>query len=419
MARAKGTVRTNVAYALLQAFYWCAYCAFFSFLPPYLLAHGFPQATIGLVLTMLAAFSAVVPFLVGYLVDFHVPIRLCVSVALGLAVPAAFLLRATVASAPLAVLSIALLGILERSQSSVIDSWAVKLHARGVDLRYGTSRAVASVSFAVAALLLGRLFARVGLDALFIVHAAFAGLAVAAALFLQGVPVSARGASRGKGLGSTLAALLRLPRYRVLVAAVILGCAGTVPTVMFLPMRIAALGGTSADLGLSLFVMAVSESTFLLLHRRLAGRFSAERLLLVSFGAMVLRVLAATFAPSIPLLVAAHAFQALSYGLYLPAMLQYVGQIVETRVLATAVTLTVALGEGLGGVLGNAVGSAVVGTMGVRGAYLVFSACAVAAFLVFSFGQAAVVRREIADDAGRPGEPSPRGDAPPAGEGGA
>lgn len=389
-------MRINVAYALLQAFYWCAYCSYFSYLAAYLLDRGYPQATVALAITMLAAIGAVVPFLSGYVVDFRIPIRGFVAGVMVLAVPAAFLLRFSVGSIPLAFLSIACLGVLERSQSSVIDSWAGKLHARGHALRYGPTRAVASLGFALTAFLLGRLFARVGLDALFFVHAAFAALAVAAALWLPGVPVASTSDDGHLPLRAAAGLLVRTPRFRILVASILLASFGTVGNVTFLPLLIQRLGGTSADLGACLALMAGSETVLLLLYPRLSRRTSAERLLYVAFFFQALRVLSAALSPSLPVLLATQVLQAFAFGLYLPALLQYIGQISEPRMLSTATTLAIALGDGVGGLLGSAAGSAVVAASGIRAAYFVFAGVTTAGFLLFAIGQPAVVRREIA-----------------------
>jgi MFS transporter, PPP family, 3-phenylpropionic acid transporter len=393
--RSRGTLRTNVLYALLQAFYWCAYCAYFSFLVAYLLEKDYPKPVIGLILMMLSALVLVVPLVTGYLVDFLVPIRIYVAVVMGLAIPAAFLLRFSVASVPLAVLSIACFGILERSQSSGLDSWAVKLRLQGVALHYGPTRAFASLSYAVAALFLGGLFARIGLDKLFYVHAVFAAGCVVSALLLQGVPVVPKGHEDRLSLREAFGLLGRNPRYRLLVLCITLTGIGAVTNTTYLPMLVDSLHGTSADLGACLFVMALSEVSFMLLYQRLSRRFAADRMLAVAMFFIVLRALAPFFVPSIPWLIAVQGLNAISFGLYLPALLVYLGQITDVRMQATAITFAIAASEGFAGTIGNATGSAIVALFGLRWVYVVIGAVAALGFLIFVVGQASIARREV------------------------
>ncbi len=394
MRRARGTIRNNIAYALLQAFYWCAFCSYFSYLVAYLLKNGYSRPLIGLILTMLSALSVAVPLVAGYLVDFAFPIRRFVAVVMGLAIPAAFLLRFSVASVPLSVLSIACLGILERGQSSVLDSWAVKLRGRGVDLRYGPTRAFASLSFAFTALLLGGFFARVGLDKLFYVHAAFAAGCLVSALFLDDVPVKGRDHADHLPVRSALRLLAGNPRYRLLVVSITLCGIASITNVTFMPMMVDYLGGTSADLGACLFVMALSEMTVMLLFQRLARRFAVDRMLAVALFFIVVRVAVVYFVPSIPWLIAAQTLQAMSFGLYLPSLLLYLGRITDPRMQATAVTFAVAAGEGVAGIVGNSAGSALLALSDMRTVYLFFGCVALAGFLTFVAGQASIVRKE-------------------------
>jgi MFS transporter, PPP family, 3-phenylpropionic acid transporter len=392
--RPQGELRANLLYALLQAFYWCAFCAYFSFLVAYLLENGYAKPLIGLILTMLAALTVVVPIVTGYLVDFHFPIRKFVVVVMGLAIPAAYLLRFSIASVPLAVLSIACLGMLERSQNSVLDSWAVKLNGLGVDLRYGPARAFASLSYAVTALLLGGLFARVGLDKLFIVHAVFAAGCVLSALFLQDVPVMPKGHVDRLSPREALGLLAKNPRYRLLVVCITLTGIGTVTTVAYLPMLIELLHGTSADLGVCLFVTVLCEGPLMVLYRRFSSRFAADRLLAVALFCQTLRILAPFVVPSIPWLLATQAILSLSYGLYLPSLLKYLGQITDSRMQATAITFAIASGEGVAGIVGNAAGTAVIALLGLRWVYAVVGSIAALGFLFFVVGQSSIARRE-------------------------
>ena len=109
---------------------------------------------------------------------------------------------------------------------------------------------------------------------------------------------------------------------------------------------------------------------------------------------IVVRVTVIFFVPSIPWLIAAQAIQALSFGLYLPSLLQYLGRIADARMQATAVTFAVAAGEGVAGIVGNSTGSAVLAVLGMRPLYLVLGGVALVGLVTFVVGQASIARKE-------------------------
>lgn len=383
------TRRVNVAYAALQIFFWCAYCSFFSFLILYLLENGYPRSTIGWMMTMLSALSVVVPQVYGYLSDFHWPVRRLVSGGLLLSIPAVFLVRASIGIVPLAFLTIGLMGVLERSLVSVIDSWGMKLKLRGYQLNYAMTRGFASVSFAFAALGLGVLYDRAGISMMFWMNAFFAILAVAAALTLAPVAPRRRDdpqTTHYLSYGQALQVLRQNRPYRRLVAAMFLVAFGQVASATLLPIKIAAFGGSNSDLGRSMFVMAVSEFPAMLLYQRVASRFRAHTLVAVGMIFVILRVVSAWIAPSISWLITSQVFQMLSLGLYLPALLHLISEITDARVQATAITFAFAAGDGLSGLSGNAISGYLADRFGLGTVYGLFAILVTAGFVLYLTG---------------------------------
>lgn len=398
-ATRRQSVQLNVLFSMLQCFFWSANCIYFSFLVMFLNANGYPHKTIGFLMMLLAVLNTFVPAIAGYLADFFIPIKKIVVGCLFLSIPAAFLLPAAVSVVPLTFVAVCCMSVLEKSLSSVIDSWEMRVQQHKSYLNYGLTRGSASLAFALVGIVFGNVFARTGLGAMFTVHAIFAGIALLAAVFLDAVPVQHPKADRRfcasdcakaqpaapqkSSYFNVVRELLRDRRYRLLLISLMCYGTSTVAIHTFQPLLITEIGGTSADLGTCLFVMAVSEVPMMILFQRMVRKVGSGKLLRLAFFCTILRVGICAVVPSIGWLIAAQLIHALAFGLYLPAALRYISDITPSKVKATAITLAMACADGLSGVIANPLGGLVSDALGIRSVFLMLACIAAIGFLVF------------------------------------
>ena len=379
----KDSRRINIIYGALQSLYMSTNCAYFAFLVIYLNSVGYSEFQIGLAMTMVSIVSIVSPSIMGYLADYVFPIKSIVAFMMLISVPLAFTLQLTVSVFPLALLAITALGISERSMMSLLDGWGMKLRSKKPYLNYGLTRGVASLTFAVVALSLGQIYNIIGVDKLFWVHALFALLCVLAAILLDGVPTISRKKERHSYL-HTMRLLLQNRQYVILLICMALHGLSMVTIHTFQPILVTELGGTSTHLGLALFIMAGSEAPVMFSSSWFLRRYRVESLLVVAYAFTVLRVLSSVLAPNLGWLIGFQAFQAISYGLYLPAILFYISLITSDEMKATAITLAISVGFGLSGILGNSIGGLIAQHYGVRMVYYIFSFLTFCALVLFS-----------------------------------
>ncbi len=385
--------RVNFLYAALQSFFWCANCTYFSFLVIYLTSKQFSEFEIGLAMTLLAAVSILSPSILGYISDYVFPVKNIIIFMMMLSIPVAFTLGMSVTLVPVALLSVTLMGITEKSLVSVIDSWGVKIRRGKPYLNYGVSRGIASLSYAVAALSLGQIFNVIGIDNLFWIHAIFAAGCIAAALFLDHVP-TLTGQSQKKSYYAAIKQLASNKKYVLLVICMALAGMSFVTSFTFQPILLTQMGGTAFHMGLSLFVMAGSEVPVMFYFSRIAEKYKLVFLLNLAFLFTFFRVIANVLAPNLGWLISVQAIQAFSFGLYLPAVLMYISLITDDHLKGTAITLAVSVGEGFAGIGGNLFGGYLAEKLGVRSVFYLFSLFALAAFLIFLVGNKLIDRMD-------------------------
>jgi len=106
------------------------------------------------------------------------------------------------------------------------------------------------------------------------------------------------------------------------------------------------VGGGSAEMGVCSFIAAVVELPPMFLFMRLLKKVRCSTLLKLSCAMFSVKMLLCFLAPNVPLLYAAQVVQMLAFGLYIPASVQYVNEVVapEDRVKGQAlVTSTTTL----------------------------------------------------------------------------
>lgn len=391
MARSVGSRRINLLFGCLQSFFWSANCVYFSFLVLYLNKIGQTDKTISFLMMMLSMITVITPSVVGYLSDFVIPIKRIVAGFMLFSIPAAFFLKFSAGCIPLIFLSVACMGILEKSLVSVIDSWAMKIQPKYPGFNYGLTRGLASLVYGLVGLLMGSFFDKLGLDKLFYVHGVFALGAFLSAMFLDHIEIHKKDvliheAGRGwsQNYPEVLFALLKSPRYFLLVVSMMLAGIALVSTYTYQPLLLAEMGGTNRHLGMSLFVMASSEVPIMLGYNKLSEKIANDRLLMIAFFFTVLRVVSHLLVPDLAWLIGIQVIQSLSFGLFLPSVLAYIGEITDARVTASAITFAMACYEGLSGMLGNFVGGMIADLFGLRMVYVFFGIVAMAAFATLS-----------------------------------
>ncbi len=379
----------NLRFSLLHGLYWSSFCILYSFLVPLYRHYGFNDVTIGFLSMTGSLASMVVQPLWGLVCDrtgrikgiFTAMVLLSVFVSYGLWLgrisagwmfPIVFLLASTFVS-----------------MGTVLDSWVMKMGNEGHSVRFSITRGIGSLAFAATSFGFGHLLDAAGMT---IIPLAFTFMALllagTAALTRAPVHINQRLLAEDTMPGPVkhpLAAfsdLAKNRRFVMLLFSMMLVFIGTGASIVFMPVRMAELGGTNVAVGTAMTVMALSEAAAMLSHHRLAKRFRNELLLAVSLFFFIVKILVLAFAPSVALLIASQVFQFFSFGLYMPSVMHHLNHIVGERQLTTAMLLFASGSFGLGMMIGSSTGGILSSMLGVQSMLLILACVTACGFLL-------------------------------------
>ena len=223
------------------------------------------------------------------------------------------------------------------------------------------------------------------LESIFIVHGLL--LAVGCALLSLLLPVN-RIAVRGSLLEG-VRGLLNRPGYSAFTLMNVLMGIGTATFMNFIGLRILALGGTEAQIGLGFALNALFEIPIMFMGARLMLRFSNAQLIvggLLGF-ASVYFVVALASSPTVILFVMPAL--GLFYGGFWMAVVAYANESAPTHLRATGQSLVGAAQGGLGWAIGAIVSGLLWDSAGGAVVFLFACAAMLAGAVVFAVGQRA------------------------------
>ena len=351
----KKTHSLTAAFSAVQATFWMSFCMFSSFAAVYLLALGYTNAELGMILAAGSLLSALLGPGLSALID-----RSARFTAKGMTPPLlAFQLAALLVLAlhpqKGAVTSASFALCIAFAIS--VNSLNLKLYTdavfAGAPVDYGISRGVGSGAYVLASVVMGFLTERFSVAVIPV-----AGIVLTAAQLASFVvfvrlapepPVIARSERRG----ASLAAFARKNRrFCVLLAgtAVLFFAHNAVSSFFINVTR--NVGGDTGTMGLLNGFLAATEIPVMLLYTRLLGRRDSASLLRVAFVMFTLKAAAVAAAASVGQLAAAFLLQAPSFALYTAAIVPYVSRTVSLADSAKAQSLAFSMTT-LGGVLAS------------------------------------------------------------------
>lgn len=367
----------NAEYGGIHATYWMAYAVISSFASAYLLDRGYTNSEIGLIL---AVGSILAVFLQPFMADFAdrakkislIGITQVVTVGIMIMMFFCFIMdKASIALSVIFVLMIAWHTALQ----PLFNSLTFKLEESGHKINFGVCRAMGSLAYSILCAFLGTLAETYGTQILPLTGEVTL-LMLLVTLFLTQRHFKKACAMR-KGLDVSQDEtqndiekhepeeeinLIKFIKRNKLFLVVNIGVAGIFFNNSifnsFMLQIVENVGGNSEDMGRILAVMAFLEIPPLFLFDRLHKKVSCKRLLQLGAICFTLKILCATIADSVFMVYVAQLFQLTSFGVFLPAMVCFIdeimdkGEAVKGQALYTIVTTVATIFASLvGGVI--------------------------------------------------------------------
>lgn len=375
---------------LLDGLFWAGYCSFGSFIIPFLLDSGFSESSASIVMTMISTISFLVQPLTGHLCDTHVSQRQVYLTLSACSVPLLLLLPHAAGNAPLTLLIMFFLTVSLYQVPGLVDSWIIHMKKQHPALNYGLPRGTGSLVFAATAQIMGTVTVRYGHGARFLMGAVILACSMGAAYFIRqkppvsdGTVVQTQGSAKGK---APVSLLLQNKTYLLVLGITFLALAGTSCVSAFLPMLANRLGGDSGTVGSCLAVAALCEAPPMFLMGSVLKRIRAKYTMLFASFFYIFRLALHLVVPNVGALIGIQVFQGLSFAVLWPSAVNYINDIVDERIKATAIMTFTSVGLGVSNIFGNALGAALLPIVGVYGVFAVCTGLTVLAFLLALLG---------------------------------
>jgi MFS family permease len=341
-------------------------------------------------MTILGATNFIAQPIFGYLTDNYISEKKLFIICSILTIPTLFLLQASIATFWALIATTFLLGIFLRQFVSVIDSWTVKIRTTNSDINYGLTRGMGSLSFAISALVFGKIFEIYSLEYIFISCAGFVVVSIIVALSIDKSNIKK---NTEKKAGFKI--ILKNPRYKLLLISGFLCTFSLSIAITYFPLLLESKGGTSGDLGISLFITALSEVPVMLLLNRFANRIKIDKLLLIALLFYIFRVGSMLLAPNLTILIAVQSIQSLSFGLYYPTAIIYIYEIIDSRFISTAIMTFSSFTMAISAIIASSIGGLMIDSFGIYSIYVLGTATAIIAFIIFIVGQYTINKQVI------------------------
>jgi len=358
--------QVEIPYAAVQGTYWASNCTLRGLMAVFLTYHGLSDAQIGYTSSLIYFCTIALSLLLSAWADKHplTPLRRTITSLYLLALAATALMYLLPLPVLLMMAVYALDSCFHNCADSILNALMMQFVDKGIPARYGWPRGVGSITYALMAWVLGVLMEKHTPD---IILPVFLGLCTLSlfALFLLPDPGPRQLKNRAPQV-SYLAMLKRNPTLVLLLCACVVSGMGQCAGSTYLIRVVEGLGGTSAQLGLAMFIQAGVELPMMFASSWLLKRFSARGLLTLSFFASGLKLLMLRFVPNLPLLYGVMAFSLFCFGIYGFAAVLFVNSIAgEHEKVRAQSLLSLCYTGGLGGILGNLLSGLLIGPLGI------------------------------------------------------
>jgi PPP family 3-phenylpropionic acid transporter len=369
---------------LLQFPFWFGCCTYFSFIVATLVDYGWGDGQAAGAITAMAVISMLIQPVYGYICDRFMSEKQLTVLLLMLAAVSFFGMPFSLGSGSRTLIWLNMTGIAVTAVQvgGLIDAWIVGLKQEHPSINYGIIRGTGSLSYALSAQLAGVITITFGHDArLWLGAVSFVMAAVVAINFRAARVVRTEATvfkderritdekkgshlrKKEKKSPGTLGGLEAVKRvfsskqYNLLLAVSFFLLLGNFAMTTLLQLVIPEMGGTAAQIGTAVAVMAGSEVPLMLLVAFILKKIGFQRLLLFCSLAYVIRMFVTASATTVDGLIYAQLFQGITYAILLPLAINYLSQIIDESVRATAVTIYTAVTVSLSAIMANLITS--------------------------------------------------------------
>ncbi len=363
----------NFAYSCIQGTFWMYYGVVGTFASVFLLARGYSNSEIGVVLAVGNVLAVVLQPLLADLADRSKKISLTgiiqilVIIMMVLTVALCALQKKSLALTAIFVLLLTWHTVLQ----PLINSLSFKLEESGYHVSFGVARSAGSLCYAALMAVMGTWVEHRGVQILPISGEVILLMLLVSLILTKKQFDRANSDDRpGQALEEAAAVtaaeeeinlkdFVMRNKIFVLVNVGVIGIYFSNQVLNnYMIQIVTSVGGDSEDMGRILSVMAFLEIPAMVGFDSLRKRFSCELLLKVASAGFAVKIAMCYIATSVTMIYIAQLFQLISFGLFLPAMVNFIDEIMSKgeavkgqAFFTTMVTVTSMISSLIGGVI--------------------------------------------------------------------
>ena len=367
-----------------------AFCTIHAYAAVYLLAHGFTNTQVGVLLALSNIISAVLQPVIASIIDSPKKLsnRAFILISVIIILTGSVILMLVPGNKVIIFIVYASIYMIQFTYQPVMTALCFEYQKAGCDIFYGLARGLGSASFAVTSIFIGRLVEKNGVMILLWVNIIAMLLSVIMIIFFKKPAVEETDTKeeikKAEPRQTGFASFVRT------YPAFILFLFGTICFFFahnmindFMIQIIRNLGGTEKELGFANFLQAILELPVMALIGIILKKISADKLLILSGVAFFVKILILVFAKNMPVMYLSQSFQLFAYAVFIPAGAYYVSKTMEDvdqvkgqAFITSAITI--------GAVLSNFISGVILDHSNIRTMLLTGSAvCAVGVILTF------------------------------------
>lgn len=363
-------------YNSLQTLYWFACCCIMGFVAVFLKYCGLTNSEIGIVSGGGGVFSIFLSPYISSLVGKLKKISLQQMMMLILGIALVCFAIITFLKVPVLVTMVLYIFMyaLMLSAVPIMTMIAMNYLEQGVHVDFGTARGMGSTSWAVGALVFGKIidwFDPRVLTIGYITTCIFIFL-----LLISMPPLYQRNVqTKEVKEGSVFVVAKKYKVFTILLLGFTFMFAGASSLATYLINIIQSIGGNTSLLGIVMFAMAFSEMPIMSLSSRLVKRYNPITLITIAAIFYILRNIGLCFAPNLVIFILAACCQGFSYALMTGVITYYVNYNLELQDRMSGQTLIGIMTSGIGSTLGNVLGGFLIDGFGMIAMYIFVTIC--------------------------------------------
>lgn len=373
----------TLRYSLINITYFAAFCTIHAYAAVYLLANGFSNTQVGILLAVANIVSAVFQPLIAGVIDKPGPLtnRRFILISVLIIFAGSLLLLFFNKSKAFIFAVYALIYMIQFSYQPVVLALNFEYQKAGCPIYFGLARGLGSASFAVTSAFIGGMVAKQGVNVLLWVNIITMVLsAVIVFTFKKPEETDAGGSAVSEpaktqaaaSYGTAATAHNKISDFAKTYPAFMLFLVGTICFFFahnmindFMIQIIRWLGGGEKELGYSNFLQAILELPVMALIGFVLKKIASRKLLVFSGAAFFIKMIILMAAGNMAMYYFSQSFQLFAYAVFVPAAAYYVSETMEEldqvkgqAYITSAITI--------GGVFSNLISGVILDNLGIN-----------------------------------------------------